>query len=71
MNSEKVLPDVKNVYNFCARNLKASEILRDLIVLLRYFSKPISSFFDGNIRTFFLFSNSEFAKEQVMLVEIR
>ena len=45
----KVLSENKNVRNFCVRNFKASEIFRDLIVLLRYFSKPISSFSDENV----------------------
>ena len=49
---------------FCVQNLKASEIFWDLIVLLRYLSKPITSL-DENILTYFLFPNSDFARSSI------
>ena len=54
--SDKVLYEI-----FCVRNLNASEIFRDLIVLLRYLSKPISYLLDKDILTSSLLSNSPFA----------
>ena len=46
---------------FCVLNFKASEIFRDLTVLLRHFSKPIFQFSDENILIATLFSNRDFA----------
>ena len=69
------LPQISDVFNFWqssktseifyVRNSKVSEIFKDLIVLLRHFSKPISSFLDKNILTFSLFSNSGFARSSI------
>ena len=48
--SDKVFSEIKKRPKFfCDRSLKASEIFRDLVVLYRYFSNPISSFLDENI----------------------
>ena len=51
--------------SFCVRNLKASEIFRHLIVLLRYFSKPILSFLDKNTLTSSLFSNNDLVRSSM------
>ena len=57
--SDKVFSEIKKRPKiFCDQSLKASEIFRDLVVLYRYFSNPISSFLDENILTYFLFTNS-------------
>ena len=55
------MSEIKNVRNCCARNLKASKTFRDLIVLLKYLSKPISLFLDENI----CFSAGDFARSSI------